>query len=375
LKALILSQNYENYTGGYYHQDWVDALKRRLECDIYGPAYDNYEKSDDIFSVAERFNKNIEEYDLIIIGSSWDKPGQKSGDGDIDIHPAINLAHVHSPVKIYFLNKEYINLEAKLEYAMHNNVDYIVSVLGPTRTREWESKTGIAFIHLPFAVALNRVVLDNATKKYDFAFTGALHMSYSDSRRLVKAEIFKKDSSFLMSIIRFAAKRVFPTKNWEFLNNRSCLPSNVGISRVLSMSCPVKREWQGLDVYWAERGLISKSLMLKSLLPFGDDYFKFLASSKTFLSTLSAENILGPRFYELMASHCIIICPRDDYGGLLRDKVNCLMYDKPSDVLNLVKSVVTDEDLFKYISDNAYNAVLTHTYDARIDYLMAKIVK
>ena len=94
MKILILSQNCENYTGGYYQQDWINAFSKKYDCDIYGPGYFKYSLSDDINMVAAKFNKIIDEYDFIVTNPSWDRPGQKHNDDNVNIHPKINLSNI-----------------------------------------------------------------------------------------------------------------------------------------------------------------------------------------------------------------------------------------------------------------------------------------
>lgn len=364
MKALLLSQNYRHYTGGYYHQDWVNALSQVLDCDIYGPGYDNYDSKDSLDDVCSKFGSCVFDYDLIIMSSSWDRPGQDHNDGRVDIHPAIKLNDIGKVKKIYFLNKEYINLEAKLEYAEDQGVDLIVSVL-PYR---WFVEKGIklksAFLCLPFAVDFDRIVTSSV--KYDFGFTGALHASYVDERWLVKKEVFSERASLLQRLLYKFGSTAWPAKNWDFLSSGYHLPSNKGLFRLISVGNPLSKAAKKHSIYWAERHPLSKTISGQNLLPFGEAYFRLLAQCSAFLCTRSADGIMGPRFYEVMASGSVIICPTGNYDDLLVDGENCLMYRSSKEVIPLVSLLINDKDLRLDLVKNAMRTVQSHSYKARV---------
>jgi glycosyltransferase involved in cell wall biosynthesis len=368
MKVLILSQNFEFYTGGYYHQDWINAFSKLHECDIYGPGYPLYDSADSIDDVFSKFNNK---YELIVASTSWDKPGQLQNDGDVNIHPNIDLSNINNIPKIYFLNKEYINLDSKLAYAVENKFNYILTVLNQNKFSMWEKKTNIKFIQTPFAVDFQRVTLGR--DNYDFSFSGALHSSYTDRRYLVKKEVFNSKQSILQKSLFKICSAIFPKKNWDFLSSGLRLPSNIGIPRILSLHRnPITRKAQHLKIYWAERHIISKDYRMKDLLPFGKEYFELLSSSKTFLCTLSAEGIIGPRFYELMASRSVIICPVDEYDGLLIDGYNCVMYKNESEIVDIITELKADDNRCNMITDNAYSTVQSHTYETRVSNIIEK---
>lgn len=371
MNVLIFSQNFENYTGGYYHQDWINSFSKLYNCDIYGPGYPGYDINDCIVDVLSKFDNK--EFDLVIASSSWDKPGQKQEDGNVNIHPNIDLSSVNIP-KVYFLNKEYINIEAKLAYAKKQRFSLILTVLNQEKYQSWEDIVGIPFLQIPFAVDLNRVV--SSKKKYDFSFSGALHSSYTDLRFLVKKEIFSSKQTLLQKYLLRMVTIFAPSKNWEFLDSLNKLPSNLGLPRLLNYNRnPVKERFKNQRIYWAERHPISYDLSLKNLLPFGDRYFELISSSKSFLCTLSAEGIIGPRFYELMASQTLIICPRGEYDGLLQDEYNCVMYDNASDINDLLDNIAKDHSFTERITTNAYENIENHTYDERVKSVISYLFK
>lgn len=72
MNIIILSKNYGNYTSGYYHQDIINAFKRKANCHIYGEGYPNYNRNDTIDDVISKLKIKIDEIDLIIVSTSWE---------------------------------------------------------------------------------------------------------------------------------------------------------------------------------------------------------------------------------------------------------------------------------------------------------------
>ena len=114
------------------------------------------------------------------------------------IHLIQNLLLILERLKSqkFFLNKEYKQLESKVSYIKKNRINLVISVLENVKERFDFTE----FIHLPFAVSIDRVETLLSKKniyKYDFAFTGALHSLYLDQRRKLKELIIPKNKKFL----------------------------------------------------------------------------------------------------------------------------------------------------------------------------------
>ena len=271
MNIIIFSKNYENYTSGYYHQDFINSFTAVGNCYVYGEGYHNYNPSDNFSDVVAKSPFSNSEIDLVVVGTSWEE--QNPNLEHSDPHPKINLKFVKAK-KIFFLNKEYKKLAAKLEYAIENKFDLVVTVHHDYNT--WAKKTGLEFMRSHFAVDPKRFQFQGITKKYDFGFTGSLHRDYTDIRYVVKSKIF-----------------------W----NLNAL-TNVGFQATLSN--PIKQDFRKYNIYWAEWGATS---FRRSLLPSGKKYVRFLNKFKTFMSTPSAVGIIGTRFFECMITKTIIMCP------------------------------------------------------------------
>lgn len=343
LNVILFAKNYENYTSGYYHDDWVKAFKKLTNCFVYGEGYPNYNKKDTIEDVIAKspFTKN--EIDLIVCATSWDVDTRID---TVDPHPNISLSKISSIPKFYFLNKEYKKLNLRFEYIKKNKFDFVGSVLW-YKLEEWEKKLGIKFIHTPFGVNLERFRDFGLPKKWDFGFTGSLHKNYTDIRFKVKKELFKE----------------------SHINQLS----THGLSRLLRGD-PIKEKYKKYRIFWAEFG--ARNLLFRSLLPAGIKYAKFLNQFKVFLNTPSALGIINTRFYELMATKTLIFCPESwYYANFLKDGENCIMFKEDmSDFEQKLKLAIEDEKLRVKIVENNYKNIKKYTYENYLKNILEKIL-
>ena len=333
LNVIIFSKNYKNYKSGYYHDDIVSSWQKKCKVFIYGPGYPGYNLNDTFETVLGKSGWQLLELDLIVISTSWDDDISTI---NVNPHPKINLSGVFSAKKIYYLNKEYKKLSLRFEFASENKIDLVVTV--HPSYRDWERMTKIKFIQVHFGVNLSRFKYTEEPRKYDFGFTGGLHANHLDYRSLVKKEIFSSTG------LRFKSN-----KEWKAFLRRGLL----------------KKKYNSYNVYWAEFG--SRDIFGRNLLPSGDSYAKFLGGFKCFLNTPSAVGIFNTRFFELMASKTLIVCPRvDSYDGILKDKVNCLMFAPDlSDFDQIIKTAVNDE-VRNRLTSSAYRGIEGHSYDSRV---------
>ena len=278
-KVLVFAKNYEKYNSGYYHQDIVDALATNTEMIIYGPGYPGYEKDDSLYEVLQKKQLTEAQIDLIVFVTSWDEDGSTD---TVDPHPKIDVSSSKC-VKIYFLNKEYKKLEQRFDYIRRQKIDLVVTV-HPQAT-EWQRNLGVRFLQLPFGISLSRFRDRGLKRKYDFAFTGGLHATHNDLRYSVKKRLFKTQFHHIKSNKGFSG----------FFKKAIC------------------EEYSRLNIYWAEWG--ARSLVGKSLLPSGEKYSEFMNSCKVFLNTPSALGIFNTRFFELMSTRTLILCPEDEPNG------------------------------------------------------------
>ena len=107
----------EKYEAASYQNDVINSFKYESNLYLYGPGFINYNIEDDI---REIIAKSSFVPDLIILGHSW--LGDKDSI-DIDFHPNLKINTVKVP-KFAILNKEYVNLNEKLNYIKKNKFDF-----------------------------------------------------------------------------------------------------------------------------------------------------------------------------------------------------------------------------------------------------------
>ena len=339
MNVIVLGKNIHS-TSGYYHTDWLEALSNEFNVFFYGPNFPLYNKKDDITDVISKSSLG-NKLDGIIVSSNWDN---EITNNTVDPHPNIKLKNLKNIFKVYFINKEYKKLDLRFRYIKENNFDLVCSVL--KNSKEWEKKIGRPVFHLPFGVNLARFKY-HSNKKYDFGFTGSVHKNYINSRYNVKNWIFNKDHINKKSNLNF-----FGLENKQILSSK----------------------YNKLKIYWDEYG--SRNLIGKSRLPVGKKYAKFLSLFKGFLNTKSAMGIVNTRFYELMSSKSLIVCPKDEnnYDDLLYDGVNCVFFDNYNDFNNILLNKLQDEEYVSRITNNAFKKISNHTYESRIKKLRNYIV-
>ncbi|MDP6103817.1 MAG: glycosyltransferase [Gammaproteobacteria bacterium] len=82
--------------------------------------------------------------------------------------------------------------------------------------------------------------------------------------------------------------------------------------------------------------------------------------------------MFNTRFFELMATKTLILCPKSDsYLSLLKDGINCVMFNpNMSNFDEKLVKCIEDNNFRKTITENAYKNIEKHSYDARIATLL-----
>lgn len=349
MKIILLARNFANYDAGNYHQDLVNAICRFGTTFIYGPGYKEYNKNDSLDDILHKAGWDLKDVNCIMAATSWDKYVQwQNGDP----HPNIQLSEVENITKIYFLQNEYVKINTKLNYVEQQNFDYVISIYAKGLYDEWSERTGIKVIYSGHGIDLSKFTDHHLKRKYDFIFTGVLHEQFIPDRRNVKNELFWK------------------TKLWR---NRE-IHSNKGIYRLLSITNPIQKKYRKYKIYWAERHILARSLTGKNLVPCGEDYVKLLNESKVSLCTYSANRLIGPRFFELMRTGTLILCPKDDYGDLLIDDYNCIMYKKDmTDFYEKLSYAIENEEYRQKIVQTAKSYAENQDYDHKLSEIFDEI--
>jgi hypothetical protein len=332
---LWLGEDYSDYTAAYYQQDLFQTVREHYEVLPYGDGFGNYDTDDDIDDIRAKVDG---EPDLIVVSNTWGTEAQSID--EYSPHGRLGLERLDTPT-LMFLNKEYAKLERKLEFIRRNDIDYVTSVLRD-RCDEWEAETGATFIWQPFGIDLDRFEYDpTAPDTYDFGFSGNLHERWLDEREELKEHIFEPRYMDFSWWHNFVHTRRFKDRYDEF------------------------------TIYWGERQ--NRSLRLRSRAPHGESYYSLLNRCKTFLNTPSALGIVNTRFWELMATKTLVICPEDDYFGLLTNGENCVMYEDLAEFDELLEYYVTHNDARRDIVENAAEFVTQFSWETIVSDLMTTI--
>ena len=277
--VLYLSANMMNYRSSSYQQDVMDELARQANVFFYGPGFPDYDINDSIDDVLA---KAAFDPHSIILGHSWlnDEAG-----AEVDPHPKLGLANTDIR-KIAILNKEYVNLNAKLDYVRASACD--VAFTHHHDVAEYSRETGIKFVFWPFAYAHRRYSYDGKKKSVDVAFIGILqnpnkHSRQSDVRVRIMKEFF-----------------------W-------CI-GDLPVAK--------RKQYSGLCIAWnahpRSNNLFSYSVLGRIFNEHRyryleqDEYCELQRTTKIYINTLSPIGIVSPRYFESMAAKTLVFCEESD---------------------------------------------------------------
>ena len=272
MRILYLSKNISNYKAANYHKEFLNALSKVTSLFVYGPGYSYFDSKktvDDIINLYGPFN-------CIFIGHSWLHDGQQI---QIDPWPQSGLLKT-SYKKFIFLNKEYTNLDKKLSWIKKNKFDCVFS--HHHNCQVWQSKIKTHIRFLPFAYNDKYFLYSETKKKYDLAFSGVLQNSHGN----------KVQSDVRIRIL----KRLYYT--------------------VFDIPLFKKKKYRHLSIFWNSipttfiGQILSKIFKTYSFLDI-KTYAQIQKNSKVYLNCKSPLNLISPRYFENIASGCLIITEKN----------------------------------------------------------------
>ncbi len=312
LNILVLQPDFSWYVSAYYQHQFTETLGRSHRIFRYGPGLEGYDRRHTIDNVLKLCPF---EPDLICFAAGWEL--ENPDVAEFDPHPAIQVSNTGIP-SVMVLNKEYKKLDKKFRFIQDNGIRMVFTV--HHHYRRWQEQTGVPFVHFPFAVDPELFNDYSERKRYALGFSGQLQMQYSDIRARVKDRLFLR----------------WPIKS--------------------------PRYWR-IRIFW-----------LEGRIPFVnqrvEDYARMMNRSKMWLSTPSPANLVGTRFYEIMAAKALLFCSGSTaYNGLFEDKTHCVLFNPDlSDFDDLFFYYLNHEDERQEIVDRAYAHVLeNHTWERRIE--------
>jgi spore maturation protein CgeB len=273
MKVLYLSKNLKNYKSANYQKEFLKALSKITSVYVFGPGsadFDCDKTVDDIISHKGPF-------DCIFVGHYWLQDGDQS---QIDPWPQSDLAK-SSHKKFLFLNKEYANLNKKLQWIKKNKFDCVFS--HHQNCQIWQSKTKTKFKYLPFAYDENLFNFFENKRKYDLAFSGVLQNPRGNSLQSdIRVRILKKLYYTFFDIPLFKKKKY---RHLSIFWNS--VPKNF-IGQILSR------------IFKTHKFLDIKS------------YSQIQKNSKIYLNCKSPLNLISPRYFENIASGCLVMTEKNN---------------------------------------------------------------
>ena len=360
MKILYLSVNMENYSSASYQQDLINSLSKKCKIIFWGPGHSGFDVKFNLDNIKTKFSINKD--DAIIVGHSWLS--------DIPLSDNVNLKNYykwidnkiinknsleycgelnffeHPGPKIFLMNKEYVSLQEKLDFAKKNNFDYIIT--SNTDYKKYEKKTNLKFVFFPYAISNDFLLRESYKKKYDLFFSGLIQNQYFSRLTKIKSKRLEIQKKLFFNVF----------------------------------DLPILRKTQNFKgkVFWnSYTGVQFKDLILKVLKKYKrlskPAYIRKLHESKIVLNTLSPANLIGPRFYETMASKAICLAENSEIINQvftpMEHYVPINNFDEFFDKLNFCLS---DSPKIEYIKNNAYNYVISnHTYDIRAEKIISLI--
>ena len=338
LNILVFQPDFSRYLGAYYQHQFTQALGRVHRIFRYGPrlaGYDIGHSIDDILALCPF------EPDLICFAAGWEIEDPPIP--EFVPPPAFRVSDADIP-SVMVLNKEYKNLEEKFQFMLDNNIKLVFT--SHHHHGQWQKKTGIPFVHFPFAVDPTLFHDYAERKKYELGYSGELHKEWTDTRVRIKDHLFLQ----------------WPIKN--------------------------PRYWR-TKLFWHDSSVVLKGLyrfrggyrlgeILGLNLPRGEDYARIINSAKIWLSTPSAVGIVGPRFYEIMASGTLLFCSDSSvYKGLFEHGGHCVTFSLDlSDFDDKLFHYLRNEDERQEIVERGYAHVMeNHTWDKRIGQFTDAVAK
>ena len=314
LNILVFQPNFDQYKGAYYQHQFIKSLGNVHNIFKYGPHIENYDKEHTIKDVLMLCPFKV---DIICFGAGWEI--EDINIPEFDPHPNLQVFKTNIP-RVMILNKEYKKLDKKFEFIQDNHIQMVFTVHHHYHQWQRRLRNESKFVHFPFAIDPKLFNDYGKQKHYDLGFSGRLHKQYSDIRSRIKNHLFL----------------MWPIKRKKYWRNK---------------------------IFWSEGRAFLR-------LPHGRSYAELVNKSKIWLSTPSAINIVGTRFYEIMASKSLLFCNRHNaYKGLFEDGQHCIMFDPDlNDFDEKLFYYLDHEDKRFEIVNRAYNHVMkNHTWEKRVE--------
>lgn len=287
-------------------------------CNYYTDLISSLKRENDVMVIKNNFNEVIKTFhpDVIMIGFSITDCGDNA--------PSLNInLKTNTPIYV-ILNKEYTGLNQKLDWikTIHPKVKRVFSVHHETSL--YQRICGIPFTRIMWSANKNIFKKYDDEYKYDFFFSGVIRQEQTNNLREKIYDKLEELSAYnLLVRVAFFKNNSLHGKLYSFKNN---------------------------------------------------EYAKTINHSKIVLTTTGPADLVGTRFFEIMASNkALIMCnrmPQNVYENIVIDKMNCVMFDDEHDFVNKCKYYLEHEAERLKIVNKAYEYFLEkHTWEHKIHHL------
>ena len=318
---------------GIYYEQFTQAIKKASKSFFhYGPGTSYYCSSHTMNNILEiYFQENKKLPQLILFGFGWENDTYSENGYDSNIH-GTNLGLSNIKIKkAFIINKEYKNLQQKLDFLKNNKFDAGFTV--HHKFDEFSKIANTTFYQLPFAA--NREIFKDykQEKTIDLGFSGNM-FNYG----------IYKNTNIMGEYFQNIREKIFNELKQE--------------------------KYKNLRLWWNSN---SGNFL------YGERYAKLINRSKIWLNTPSAIQIVGTRFYEVIACNTLLFCRESNegiYNNLgFEDEKTCVMFKTDlSDFEEKLFYYLKNEEERNIIIGNAYQMFLErHTWEHRANFVLEKM--
>ena len=326
MKVIVLTNNLKGITASHYQEEYLKHLELNNNFFYYGRNYSYYNPEDsftDILSKSQ-FGNNL---DLIIFGHSWliDTPGVKN----ISYHKKLSI-NIDVPV-IGFLNKEYVNLEKKLNYFKNNNFNCV------------------------FTHCIDYELFAKITKKKFFfqPFAGD-HSMYKPSNK--------------KNIDLFYSGNMAPNYKHEYSNIRKEIHNSIYNNFFLLRF--KKNNYKNYKIHWKIKYNLKNRIIdkiIQNMMDYRIPYARKISKSKLCFNAISPANLVNTRHFEAMLSKSIPFCFKSSvYSKINGMSENIIQFKDQNDFYEKFIYYMENQNEIKKLSLSSYEYALKHhTWEKR----------
>lgn len=293
----------------------------KASCNYYDEIRQYLKKVSEFKEICSNIQEEILSFkpDLLIIGFTATNIGE---DGI-----KVNLDNINVPLYI-ILNKEYQDLDKKLNWIKSINPSPKKVFTVHHDFKKYMEYTNIPTHRIMWSANENIFKKYDDIYKYDLFFSGVIRPEQTDNMR---GKIYNKLDKL---------------NKYKLLINASFYQNNKFLKKSKNFS--------------------------------NEEYAMNINHSKIVLTTTGPADLVGTRYFELMASNkALILCnrmPENIYDDIVIDKFNCIMFDDENDFVEKCKYYLNNEEERIKIVNQAYKYFLEkHTWDHKVNNLIENL--